>query len=271
DGNLYFADPRWQRIYKWAPETKDLTIVRDNPLDPVNLTFDKSGNLIVVSSGGTTETVYSFRPGTPENQITILERQPAEPRPGVTSAIPVDYWVNGDFSNTLNTNTYEYVTLDQMFRTKMSTRKPYQYVSPDGSVYIPANEVFVQGEPYFGSKWSDILMATGLVKAVPGQRFYVTDEAEQKTYSGKMNDDGTLSDLKIFAYQGGESLAQDRTGNVYLAAGQIYVYSPAGKLIDVIRVPERPTHLVFGGKDHSTLFILSHSSIYSVRTQAEGR
>ena len=269
-GDLYFADPHWQRIYKWTAETKDLTIVRDNPLDAVNLTFDGSGNLIVVSSGGMTETVYSLRPSTPEDRMTILERQPAEARPGTSAAIPVDYWVNGDFSNTLNTDTYEYVTLDQMFRSKISTRKPYQYVSPDHSLYIPANEVFVQGEPYFGSKWSDILMSTGLVKAAPGQTFYVTDEADEKTYSGKMNDDGTLSDLKVFAYQGGESLAQDEAGNVYLAAGQIYVYDRGGKAVDVIKVPERPTHLVFGGKDHRTLFILSHSSIYSIRTRHEG-
>jgi sugar lactone lactonase YvrE len=143
-------------------------------------------------------------------------------------------------------------------------------VSPDGSVYIPANEVFVQGEPYFGTKWTDILMPTGLVKAVPGRTFYVTNEADQRTYSGRVNDDGTLSDLKVFAYQGGESLAQDKAGNVYLAAGEIYVYGPAGDVIDVIKTPERPTHLVFGGKDHRTLFILSHSSIYSVRTKTEG-
>jgi hypothetical protein len=185
-------------------------------------------------------------------------------------ALPVDYWVNGDFSNTLNTDTYEYVTLDQMFRTKMSTRKAYQYVSTDRSVYIPAEEVFVQGEPYFGSKWSDILMATGLVKAVPGREFYVTNEADQKTYRGMMNDEGTLSDLKVFAYQGGESLAQDTSGNVYLAAGQIYVYGQNGTLIDVIKVPERPTHLVFGGNDRRTLFILSHSSIYTVRIRSGG-
>jgi SMP-30/Gluconolactonase/LRE-like region len=217
-----------------------------------------------------TETVYSFLPGTSEDQVTILERQPAEAREGMTSAIPVDYWVNGDFSNTLNTATYEYVTLDQMFRSKISTRKPYQYVSADHSVYIPANEVFVQGEPYFGSKWSDILMATGLVKATPGKTFYLTGEAEEKTYRGKMNDDGTVSDPKVFAYQGGESLAEDKAGNVYLAAGQIYVRDGAGKLIDVVEVPERPTHLVFGGTDHRTLFILCNSSIYSVRTRAEG-
>ncbi len=179
-GNLFFADPRMQRIYEWAAGTKDLTVVRDNPLDPVNLVFDRSGNLMVVSSGGTTETVYTFRPGTPETEVTVLEREPAKPAADATLALPVDYWVNGDFANTLNTETYEYTTLDEMFRRKMSTAKPYQYVSRDGSVVIPANEVFLQGEPYFGYKWNDILMATGLVKAHPGQPFFVTDEAERR-------------------------------------------------------------------------------------------
>lgn len=176
----------------------------------------------------------------------------------------MDYWVNGDFRNTLDTRTYEYITLDEMFRKKMSTRKPYQYVSPDGSVYIPADEVFNQGEPYFGNKWTDILMPTGLLQAVLGKPFYVTNESDQRTYRGKVNDDGTLSDLQVFAWQGGESLAQDKQGNVYIAAGQIYVYSSGGNLIKVIRVPERPTHLVFGGRDGNTLFILSHSAIYSI-------
>jgi hypothetical protein len=199
-GNLYFADPHRQLIYKWTPGAKKLTIVSHYPLDAVNLTFDKSGNLIVVSSGGMRETVYWFRPGTPDDQIAILERQPTQARPGMTPLIPVDYWVNGDFSNTLHTDTYDYVTLDAMFRTKLSTRRPFQYVSPDGSVYIPASEAFVQGEPYFGIKWTDILMPTGLVRALPGQTFYVTNEADQRTYSGKVNDDGTLSELKVFAY-----------------------------------------------------------------------
>jgi sugar lactone lactonase YvrE len=38
----------------------------------------------------------------------------------------------------------------------------------------------------------------------------------------------------------------------------------------VIKVPERPTHLVFGGRNHRTLFILSHHSIYSFETETEG-
>jgi len=264
-GDLYFVDAHWQRIYKWSTATKQLRILRDNPLDPVNLMFDKAGDLIVVSSGGKDESVYSFRPDAPEDQVTLLERQPADERPGMTAILPTSYWVNGDFSNTLSTETYEYVTLEQMFRKIMTTRKLYQYVSPDRSLFIPADEVVIQGEPYFGAKFSYILQAYGLVNAVPGRPFYVTNESEQKTYSASVNADGTLSDLKLFVNQGGENLAQDAAGNVYLAGGQIFVYNPAGKLIDTIAVPERPNQLIFGGKDQRTLFIFSRTSLYSVR------
>ena len=269
-GQLYFVDAHFQRIYKWSPETRSPIIVRDNPLDPVNLAFDTAGDLIVVSSGGKSETVYSFRPGSPEDQITLLQPEPAGERPGMAPFLPVNYWVNGDFTNTLSTRTYQYVSLEQMFTSLLSNRKPYQYVSPDRTVFIPAEDVFLQGEPYFGTKWSYILQAYGLVKAVPGHPFYVSNEAEEKTYSAKVNADGTLSRLSLFATQGGESLAQDRDGNVYLAAGQVFVYNPAGKLVDTIDVPQRPIDLVFGGKDHRTLFILTHSSLYAVRTRVAG-
>ncbi len=81
-GDLYFVDAHWQRIYKWAAEKKDLTVLRDDPLDPVNLAFDKAGDLIVVSSGGMYETVYSFRPDAPEGQITIFRRRRLRRGPG---------------------------------------------------------------------------------------------------------------------------------------------------------------------------------------------
>ncbi|MBZ5621290.1 MAG: SMP-30/gluconolactonase/LRE family protein [Acidobacteriia bacterium] len=269
-GQLYFVDARWQRIYRWSPERKDLSIVRDNPLDPVNLAFDKAGNLIVVSSGGKGMTVYSFRPDGPEDQINVLEPEPSAERPAMTAVLPVNYWVNGDFTNTLSTEAYEYISLEQMFSKVVSTRKPYQYVSPDHTLFIPGEEAFVQGPPYFGYKFAYILQAFGLVKAVSRKPFYVTNESEQRTYSGSVNADGTLSGLRPFAEQGGESLAQDSEGNVYLAAGQVFVYNSSGKLIDTIPVPERPLDLVFGGKDRRTLFVLTHSSLYAVRTRFGG-
>ena len=88
--------------------------------------------------------------------------------------------------------------------------------------------------------------------------------------AGNVNADGTLSGLKIFAEQGGENLAEDSQGNVYLAAGQVFVYNSAGKPIDTIAVPERPLQLVFGGKDGRTLFILTHASLYAVRMRNAG-
>jgi sugar lactone lactonase YvrE len=269
-GRLYFVDGHRQLIYRWTPETKDLRVIRDNPLDPVNLMFDKAGDLIVVSSGGRGMTVYSFRPDGPEDELTVLKPEPSEERPGMAAVLPVDYWVNGDFTNTLSTETYEYVSLDQMFSKVVTTRMPHQYVSPDRTLFIPAEDAIVQGPPYFGYKFGYLLQAFGLVKAVPGRPFYVTNESEQRTYKGDVNADGTLSGLKLFAEQGGESLTQDTEGNVYLAAGQIFVYNSSAKLIDIIKVPERPLDLVFGGKDRHTLFILTQSSLYAVRTRSGG-
>jgi sugar lactone lactonase YvrE len=81
--------------------------------------------------------------------------------------------------------------------------------------------------------------------------------------------DGTLSNPKLFAERGGESVAVDTKGNVYIAAGQIYCYSPSGTLRDVIEVPQRPISLVFGGKDRQTLFIAARDSLYAIRINAQ--
>lgn len=48
---------------------------------------------------------------------------------------------------------------------------PYQYVAPDRTVFIPGDDAFVQGQPYFGYKFAYILQAFGLVSAVPGSHF----------------------------------------------------------------------------------------------------
>jgi len=73
--------------------------------------------------------------------------------------------------------------------------------------------------------------------------------------SVRFGPDGALIDMKIFAYRGGEGVAVDSRGNVYIAAGQIYVYDPTGKQIDTINVPERPIQLSFaaGTLAHSSL------------------
>jgi sugar lactone lactonase YvrE len=272
-GKLYFVDHHQQRIYGWST-AEGLTIERDNPLDPVNLAFDKSGNLIVVSSSGPEGTVYSFHPGSPDAQIAVLTPQPASPRAGPDVILPANYWNNGEFRDQLNArldlNTLAYTTLPQMFAADVSTPKARAYVSPDGSTFLPAGRVFQQGPANDTSGWrfSDNLDTSGFIRATPGQRIRVVSSSEDRTYSARVNADGTLTDLKPFAERGGESVAVDSNGNVYIANGQVFVYDPSGKQITQIDVPERPIDLVIGGADHRTLFILAHHSLYVVQLRA---
>ena len=252
-GNVYFVDAHWSTIYCWSVATHQLSEVRDNPLGPVQLLFDKTGNIIVISSAGR-GTVYSFKPGSNDDDITLLKAEPTGPRPGMTPVLPVDYWRN-----------------ENDFVKMVSGKKPYQFISPDGTTFIPAGENFVSGKLYYGSKFNTELRAFGMAPAVIGKPYYVTDESEQKTYVGSVGADGAISNLRLFAERGGESVAVDDKGNVYIAAGQVFVYNPSGILIDTIRVPERPLQLLFGNSGGKTLFILAHSSLYAVETRYKGR
>ena len=81
-----------------------------------------------------------------------------------------------------------------------------------------------------------------------------------------MNASGTVTDLKLFADRGGESLAVAGNGNVYIANGQVLVYAQDGKQVGQIDVPERPIQILFGGADGRTLFILTHHTLYAVKT-----
>jgi sugar lactone lactonase YvrE len=264
-GKLYFVDHHEQRIYGWsAPE--GLTIERDNPLDPVNLAFDRAGDLLVLSSAGPEGTVYSFRPGSPKDEITVLTAQPTKPHPNAMALLPVNYWNNGEFQDQLNFDTLAYTTLAEMFAHDVTTPKAKQYVSPDGSLFLPAGRVFQQGPPdASGWRFSDNLDTYGFTSALAGHRIYVSSESEDITYSGLVTADGTLTDLKPFADRGGESVAVDKNGNVYVANGQIFIYNPTGKQIGQINVPERPIDIVFGGPGHSTLFILAHHALYALK------
>jgi hypothetical protein len=252
-GNVYFVDAQRQTIYRWSIATRQLSKVRDNPLDPVQLFFDKAGDLMVISYAGK-GTVYSFKPGTSDDDITLLEAVPAVPRPGMTPVLPVDYWRN-----------------ENDFLEAISAKDPYQFVSPDGTTFFPAGEGFVTGELYYGSKLNDTLRAFGLMPATAAQPYYVSDENGEKTYVGSVGVDGAISNLRLFAEQGGESVTVDDKGNVYIAAGQVFVYNPSGDLIDTNEIPERPSQLLFGGSDGSTLFVLARSSLYAVQTVHRGR
>ena len=266
NGKLYFVDHHNQRIYSWA-QMEGLAVVRDNPLDPVNLAFDKSGNILVVSSAGPEGAVYTFRPGSSAEELTVLAPEPAQPHANAAVILPVNWWNNGEFKDQLNVDTMRFTTLAEMFAADATTPKKREYISTDGSEFLPAGRVFQQGPANETSGWrfSDNLDTYGFIIAEPGRRTYVSSESEDVTYSASVNADGSLADLQPFAQRGGESVAVDGNGNVYVANGQIFVYSPLGKQIAEIDVPERPLQIVFGGRGRKTLFILAHHALFAAQ------
>ncbi len=153
------------------PKRAKLSSSATLPLEPVNLVFDKAGNLLVVSYAGK-GTVYSFRPDAPLDQLTMLTAEPSAPRPGMTPVRAVDAWE----------------------AEGIATPRPWQFISPDRTLYIPAAEDFMQGTLSWGTKMADILHGFGLAKATPGQPFYVSDEAQEKTY--KVNVTDTRHDIR---------------------------------------------------------------------------
>jgi gluconolactonase len=63
----------------------------------------------------------------------------------------------------------------------------------------------------------------------------------------------------------------DEKGNLYLTGKGVIVYSPEGKKIETIAVPEGPANLCFGGKDRRTLFITARTSLYAVAMRVRGQ
>ena len=248
-GDVYFADPRELQIYRWRVAERRLERVRTVPQRPEQLAFDRAGNLLVIAYEGK-GTVLAFNPKTASGELIPLEVQPAAARVGKTPVLPVNRWTSG-----------------ASFLQDSTLRKPHHYLSPDGTTFIPAGDEFMKGAVRWGTKLADLLRAFRLAPAVPGQRFYISNERELQTWSFLVGPEGALTDPQLFVEEGGEGVAVDGQGRVYIAAGQVRVFSPAGALIETIKVPQRPTCLVFGREDRKTLFIAARSALYSVRIQ----
>jgi sugar lactone lactonase YvrE len=245
-GEFYFVDAHPAHIYCWDPAACQVVTISNAPPEPVNLAADQDGNVLVISYAGNGK-VYSLNP---KGVTAPLAQSPVVDRPGKTFFLPVSDW--------------------RMNRESLSHPATH-FVSPDGRVVLPVGSDFLNGTTSWGVKSSPQIRSFGLAPITPGQRFYVTDEAELTTWGATLNSDGSLKDFQLFAEQGGEGVAVDSKSNVYIAAGQIHVYNSHGKLVDTIQVPDRPTQLVFGGTDRRTLFITARTSLYAVQIRYPGR
>jgi sugar lactone lactonase YvrE len=261
-GTLYFVDRNLNRIYAWTQE-KGLDIVSSHPLDPVAVAVDKSDNLLVLSSSGLQGSVYSLKPDGLDGALTKIEAEPTGTHPNAAVVLPANWWVNGEFKDQYDPATDHFATISELFTSDVATAPAKQYASPDGSIVLPAYRVFHQGPPdNRGWRFSHSLDTYGFLTAKPGTRVYVSSAGDAKTYSATVGPNGELTNLQMFVERGGESVATDATGRVYVANGQVFVYGPDKQQLGVIEVPGgRPLQLLVSGQ---TLFVLTHHALYSV-------
>jgi sugar lactone lactonase YvrE len=269
-GTLYFVDRIFQRIYAWTQD-RGLRIVSSHPLDPVNLAVDRSDNLLVLSSAGFEGAVYSLKPDGLDGVLTRIEAEPAGTHPDAAIALPVNWWVNGEFKDQYDPARDQFATLAELFARDVATPPGREYASPDGSLVLPAFRVFHQGPPdYRGWRFSHSLDTYGFSIVSPGARIYVSAPAEARTYAATVGPNGALKDLEVFVERGGESVATDASGRVYVANGQVFVYATNKDQLGIIDVPERPLQLLVSGGNRQTLFILTHHALYSVSLEPTG-
>lgn len=268
-GNIYFCEQRMRRMYKWDCDRNALSMLAELPWQPLSLACDTQDNLLVIfrydpqpgykingqqesvpvlaDAGGTSFSgwgnsgfatwVFSLDPSNPEETIQLLPRAPMGSVKNVAKALyPANRWRDSHDFNTIAIQAPENC-----------------FVAPDGVTIVP--------ECY------DLARCSAVLEAVPGKPFYAADEYDARMVKMDVAADGRLSNLKYFVEQAEFGSAMDDDGNLYVANGQIYIYNPAGEKIGVIKVPERPSTIQFGGQDRGILFITARSSFYAVRVK----
>ena len=68
-----------------------------------------------------------------------------------------------------------------------------------------------------------------------------------------------------------DGIKVDQAGNVYVCGpGGIWVLSPTGERLGLLRLPEDPHNLAWGDEDGRTLYVTALTSIYRIRLGVPG-
>jgi len=238
-GNVFFTDIPNNRIHQWSIDGK-LSTFMENSGGANGLFFDSKGN-IIACAGGEGRMVSIDPKGT----VTVL----ADQYLGKPFNSPNDLWITPKGGIYFSDPRY-----GQRGNLPQDGEHVY-YLSPDRKKLIRVID--------------DMVRPNGLIGTPDGKTLYVADHGENKTFVYKINPDGTLSDKKLFAPQGSDGMTIDRYGNIYLTGRAVTVYAPDGTLIQTIEVPQTPSNVCFGGKDHQTLFITARTALYAVSGESK--
>ena len=265
-GNIYFSEQRMKRIYKWSVKTQSLALLADFPWQPLSLACDSEDNLLVVFR-------YDAQPG-----FLVNGKVESFPTPDDASGTSFAGWGNTGFGVLVYSIDPENPdeTISMLSKVKMGTVAPIHkalYPSNRWRDFHDFNEVSINrneecwlapdGKTIIPTCY-DLARACALVEAFPGETMYAADEYDKRTVSYDVDEKGYISKLKYFAEKGEFSSVPDQQGNVYVADGELYVFDKEGNQTNMIRIPERPSTMSFGGKDGKTLFVTGRSEFFRI-------
>jgi len=249
DGHYYFVDIRASVLYRLTPGQR-AEVVRSDTGEGNGTTFDLAGRLVLCEGGNRRVT----RMGADGRIDVLMDRFE-----GKRLNRPNDVVCRSDGSI--------YFT-DPGLRVPLAQRElPYAAVyriAPDGAITMVA----------------DFEYPNGLAFSPDERLLYVANTRwAQYIHVLELDDAGAMRRRRIFADMSSDEtdgvpdgMKVDVEGRVYCTGpGGTWVFAPDGTRLGIIRTPEVPANLCFGGPDLRTLFFTARTSVYSLRVKTPGQ
>ncbi len=106
-------------------------------------------------------------------------------------------------------------------------------------------------------------------------KLYVNNSSERVIYVWDVVNDSTIANKRRFASMNplgyADGMKTDAAGNVFCSGPLgVWVFSPAGVVLDTIQVPGQTSNCNWGDASRKTLFITSGTAVYRIRLTATG-
>lgn len=249
EGFYYFVDVRASVLYRVVPG-RPHEVVREKTGGGNGTTFDLEGRLVLCEGDNRRVT----RRG-PDGRFAVL----VDRFEGKRLNRPNDVVCRSDGSI--------YFT-DPGLRVPLADREvPHAGVyriAPDGTVALVA----------------DFEYPNGLAFSPDERRLYVANTRwAQYIHELELDAHGRMVRRRIFADMSSDEtdgvpdgMKVDVEGRVYCTGpGGTWVFAPDGSRLGIIRTPEVPANLAFGGPDLRTLFFTARTSVYTLRVKVPGQ
>ena len=251
DGFYYFVDVRASKFYRIRPGSA-AELLRENTGEGNGTTFDRDGRLVLCEGGNRRLTRWPADGKVASSEVLIDRFE------GKRLSRPNDLVCKSDGSIYF-TNPGLRIPLGER---ELDPSAIYR-VKPDGAV----------------SHVADFEYPNGLAFS-PDERMLYVANTRQAMYihAIELDSAGNMVRRRIFADMSSDEkegvpdgMKVDAEGRVYCTGpGGTWVFAPNGDKLGVIKTPEVPANLCFGGPDMKTIFFPARPSVYSLRVKVPG-